>query len=97
MRLIGLIAVAAVSAPLLGSCNSEHSKKPWMAYDRRCEQLGVLSGPVWRLVCHARIEMIVLYAACVTKYRICDSLPSAENAIIATASVARLVEHRGRA
>ena len=40
MRLIGIIAVAAVSAPLLVSCNSEHSKKPWMAYDRRCEQLG---------------------------------------------------------
>jgi hypothetical protein len=43
VRLIGIIAVAVVSTPLT-SCSSEHSKKPWMAYDRRCEQLGLKRG-----------------------------------------------------
>jgi hypothetical protein len=44
MRLIGIIAVAAVSAPLLASCNSEYSKKPWMAHNQKCEQLGFKRG-----------------------------------------------------
>jgi hypothetical protein len=44
MRLIGVIAAAAVSAPLLMSCNSEDSEEPWMAYNQKCEQLGFKRG-----------------------------------------------------
>jgi hypothetical protein len=44
MRLIGIIAAAAVSAPLLTSCTSEYSEEPWMAYNQKCEQLGVKRG-----------------------------------------------------
>jgi hypothetical protein len=45
MRPIGIIAVAAVSAPLLASCfGSDYSKEPWMAHDRQCEQLGFALG-----------------------------------------------------
>jgi hypothetical protein len=43
MRLIGIIA-AAVSAPLLTSCNSKYSEEPWMAYNQKCEQLGFKRG-----------------------------------------------------
>jgi hypothetical protein len=45
MRLIGIIAVAAVSAPPLASCSgSDYPKEPWMAYDQECEQLGFARG-----------------------------------------------------
>jgi len=44
MRLIGIIAAAAVSAPLLTSCTSEYSEEPWMAYNQKCEQLGFRRG-----------------------------------------------------
>jgi hypothetical protein len=45
MRLIGIIAVAAVSAPLLASCSGlDHSKEPWMAYEQECEQQGFKRG-----------------------------------------------------
>jgi hypothetical protein len=44
MRLVGIIAVAAVSAPLLASCGLDYSEKPWAAYDQRCEQLGFKRG-----------------------------------------------------
>jgi hypothetical protein len=45
MRLMGFIAVAAVSAPLLTSCSgSDYSKKPWMVYGQKCEQLGFKPG-----------------------------------------------------
>jgi hypothetical protein len=43
MRLIGIIAVAAVSASLLASC-SRYSKEPWMAHDQECEQQGFKRG-----------------------------------------------------
>jgi hypothetical protein len=45
MRLTGIIAVAIASAPLLRSCiSSDDSKKPWMAHDQKCEQLGFKRG-----------------------------------------------------
>jgi hypothetical protein len=45
MRLIGIIAVAAVSALLLASCSgSDYPKEPWMAYGQECEQLGFARG-----------------------------------------------------
>jgi hypothetical protein len=44
-RLISIAAIAAVSAPLLAGCfGPEDSKKPWMAHDRKCEQLGFKQG-----------------------------------------------------
>jgi hypothetical protein len=43
MRLASITAIAAVSAPLLASCLDD-SKKPWMAFDRKCEQLGFKRG-----------------------------------------------------
>ncbi len=39
MRLITLLR-SRRSAPLLASCGSDYSKKAWMAYDRKCGQLG---------------------------------------------------------
>jgi hypothetical protein len=43
MRLIGIIAVAAVSAPLLASCSgSDYSKE--LAHDQECEQRGFKRG-----------------------------------------------------
>jgi hypothetical protein len=44
MRPIGIIAIAAVSAPLLASCSSDYSKEPWMAHNQKCEQLGFARG-----------------------------------------------------
>jgi hypothetical protein len=45
MRLISIVAVAAVSAPLLGGCfGPDDSKKPWMAHSQKCEQLGFKRG-----------------------------------------------------
>jgi hypothetical protein len=45
MRPIGIIAVAAVSAPLLASCSgSDYSQEPWMAHNQKCEQLGFTRG-----------------------------------------------------
>jgi hypothetical protein len=44
VRLIGIIAVALVSAPLLTNCNSDYSKEPWMAYNQKCKQLGFTQG-----------------------------------------------------
>ena len=45
MRLNGIIAVAAASAPLLASCSgSDYSKTPWMAHDQQCEKLGFKRG-----------------------------------------------------
>jgi hypothetical protein len=45
MRLTNIFAVAAVSAPLLGGCfGPDDSKKQWMAYSQKCEQLGFKRG-----------------------------------------------------
>jgi hypothetical protein len=44
VRLTGIIAIAAVSAPLPAGCGSDYSKKPWIAYDRKCERLGFKRG-----------------------------------------------------
>jgi hypothetical protein len=45
MRLTSIIAVAAVSTPLLAGCfGQEDSKKPWMVHDQKCEQLGFKRG-----------------------------------------------------
>jgi hypothetical protein len=45
VRLAAIIVVGVVSAPLLRSCLSpEDSKKPWMAHDQKCEQLGFKRG-----------------------------------------------------
>jgi hypothetical protein len=45
MRLIGIIAVAAVSVALLASCSGlDSSKEPWMAHDQECEQQGFKRG-----------------------------------------------------
>jgi hypothetical protein len=45
MRLTSIIAVAAVSTPLLVGCfGQEDSKKPWMVHDQKCEQLGFKRG-----------------------------------------------------
>jgi hypothetical protein len=45
MRLTSIVAVAAVSAPLLGGCfGPDNSKKPWMAHSQKCEQLGFKRG-----------------------------------------------------
>jgi hypothetical protein len=45
MRLTSVVAVAAVSAPLLGGCfGPDDSKKPWMAHSQKCEQLGFKRG-----------------------------------------------------
>jgi hypothetical protein len=51
----GIIAVATVSAPLLASCGLDYSKKPWMAYDRTCEQLGFKRGTPEHAKC--RLEL----------------------------------------
>jgi hypothetical protein len=46
VRLIGIVAVAAASAPLLASCSgSDYSKTPWMAHDQQCEKLA--SSEAW--------------------------------------------------
>jgi hypothetical protein len=56
MRLIGIIAVAAVSAPLLASCSgSDSSEKPWMAHDQKCGQLGFKRGTPEHAKC--RLEL----------------------------------------
>jgi hypothetical protein len=55
MRLTGIIAVAAISVPLLASCGSDYSKKPWMAYDRKCELLGFKRGTPEHAKC--RLEL----------------------------------------
>jgi hypothetical protein len=45
MRLTSIVAVAAVSAPLLGGCfGPDNSKKPRMAHCQKCEQLGFKRG-----------------------------------------------------
>jgi hypothetical protein len=57
MRLIGIIAVAAVSAPLLASC-SDYSKKPWMAHDQQCEQLGFKRGTPEHAKCRLQLARL---------------------------------------
>jgi hypothetical protein len=56
MRLTGIIAVAIVSVPLLRGClGSDDSKKPWMAHDQKCEQLGLKRGTAEHT--HCRLEL----------------------------------------
>jgi hypothetical protein len=56
MRLTGIIAVAIVSAPLLRSCiRSDDSKKPWMAHDQKCEQLGFRRGTPEHTNCRLKL------------------------------------------
>jgi hypothetical protein len=45
MRLTSIIALAAVSTPLLAGClGQDYSKKPWMVHDQKCEQSGFKRG-----------------------------------------------------
>jgi hypothetical protein len=42
---LSIIALAAVSIPLLAGCfGQDDSKKPWMVHDQKCEQLGFRRG-----------------------------------------------------
>jgi hypothetical protein len=63
MRLIGIIAVLAVSAPLLVSCSgSDYSEIPWIAHDQKCEQLGFKRGTPEHAKC--RVELARLATPC---------------------------------
>jgi hypothetical protein len=45
VRLSSIVALAAVSTPLLAGClGLDDSKKPWMVHDQKCEQLGFKRG-----------------------------------------------------
>lgn len=51
-RLTLIASIAVVSAPLLGACfGSDDSKKPWMAHDQKCEQVGFKQGTPERINC----------------------------------------------
>jgi hypothetical protein len=57
MWLIGIIAVAAVSAPLLASC-SDYSKKSWMVHGQQCEQLGFKRGTAEHAQCRLELARV---------------------------------------
>jgi hypothetical protein len=47
-----IIAIGAVSAFLLAGCfGPDDSKKPWMAHDQKCEQLGFKRGTPEHINC----------------------------------------------
>jgi hypothetical protein len=51
MRLANITAMAAVSASLLAGCGPDDPKKPWMAHDHKCEQLGFKQGTPEHINC----------------------------------------------
>jgi hypothetical protein len=52
MRLVRITAIAAVSAPLLAACfGPDDSKRPWIAHDQKCEQLGFKRGTAEHINC----------------------------------------------
>jgi hypothetical protein len=60
MRLIGIVSVAAVSAPLLAACfGPDNPKNPWMAHDRKCEQLGFKRGTTEHINCRFELARAV--------------------------------------
>jgi hypothetical protein len=47
-----IAAIAAASASLLAGCfGPDDSKKPWIAHDRKCEQLGFKRGTPEHINC----------------------------------------------
>jgi hypothetical protein len=52
MRLASIAAIATVSASLLAGCfGLDDSKKPWIAHDQKCEQLGFKRGTPEHINC----------------------------------------------